>query len=212
LITSAYFGNQQNFITGAPTNGYQYITISFALVAPLSRGTADITSANLEDPPLINPNWLTHPADQEVAIAGYKRVGEVFGADSLQPILIGPEYFPAPELRVDTDEKILDFIGESFNTAFHASSTCTMGRAGDRDAVVDSRAKVFGVQNLRVVDASAFPFMIPGHPMAIVCKSPIPSLAHPTPLPFSQTNVPLRCTHRGDHGPYQDRAIVIVRG
>jgi choline dehydrogenase len=128
----------------------------------------------MEDPPLINPNWLTHPADQEVAIAGYKRVRELFATDALKPILIGPEYFPAPELGIDSDAEILDFIRKSFNTVFHAGSTCAMGRSEDPRAVVDSRAKVFGVQKLRVVDASALPFMIPGHPMATICKFPFP--------------------------------------
>ena len=37
-------------------------------------------------------------------------------------------------------------------------------------AVVDSHARVFGVGKLRVVDASAFPFMPPGHPQATVCE------------------------------------------
>ena len=43
-----------------------------------------------------------------------------------------------------------------------------MGKADDPMAVVDTKARVFGVQNLRVVDASAFPFLPPGHPQATV--------------------------------------------
>jgi hypothetical protein len=46
-----------------------------------------------------------------------------------------------------------------------------MGKASDKNAVVDSNANVIGVNGLRVVDASAFPFLPPGHPMATVCKS-----------------------------------------
>lgn len=46
-----------------------------------------------------------------------------------------------------------------------------MGVKGDPMAVVDSRARVYGVDGLRVVDASAFPFNPPGHPMSAVCKS-----------------------------------------
>jgi choline dehydrogenase len=46
-----------------------------------------------------------------------------------------------------------------------------MGKASDKNAVVDSNANVIGVNALRVVDASAFPFLPPGHPMATVCKS-----------------------------------------
>ena len=45
-----------------------------------------------------------------------------------------------------------------------------MGKRGDPDAVVDSKAKVIGVTALRVVDASSFPLLPPGHPQATICK------------------------------------------
>jgi len=35
-------------------------------------------------------------------------------------------------------------------------------------AVVDARGKVFGVERLRVIDASAMPFLPPGHPMSTI--------------------------------------------
>ena len=38
-------------------------------------------------------------------------------------------------------------------------------------AVVDSHARVFGVSGVRVVDASTFPFLPPGHPQSTVCES-----------------------------------------
>jgi choline dehydrogenase len=41
-----------------------------------------------------------------------------------------------------------------------------MGRKGDLLAVVDPKARVYGLQGLRVVDASAFPFLTPGHPQS----------------------------------------------
>lgn len=45
-----------------------------------------------------------------------------------------------------------------------------MGVASDPMAVVDSHARVFGVQGVRVVDASAFPFLPPGHPQSTICE------------------------------------------
>jgi choline dehydrogenase len=45
-----------------------------------------------------------------------------------------------------------------------------MGPKNDTSAVVDSRARVHGVTGLRVVDASAFPFCPPGHPMSSICE------------------------------------------
>ena len=48
--------------------------------------------------------------------------------------------------------------------------TGRMGKASDPDAVIDSRARVFGVTGLRVVDASAFAVLPPGHPMSTICE------------------------------------------
>lgn len=67
-----------------------------------------------------------------------------------------------------------------------------MGRPNDRNAVVDASAKVIGVRGLRVVDASAFPFLPPGHPMATVCESSDPyvlACSLPLPLPFLSDNL-----------------------
>lgn len=165
---AGFLGYQENFIRDAPNDGYNYATVSMALVAPLSRGTIDLRSADMADPPIINPNWLTDPADQEMAVAGYKRARQMFNTTAMKPLLIGSEYFPGA--AVQTDEEILSIIKKTLSTVYHASSTCAMGRLDDPKAVVDSKAKVIGVTGLRVVDASAFPFLPPGHPMATVCK------------------------------------------
>ena len=165
--TSAFYGYQNNYLLDAPTDGYQYATVAVALSAPFSRGTVNISSADMADPPLIDPNWLSHPTDQAVAVAGYKRAREVFS--NMKEILIGTEYFPG-SLNGTTDTQILDIVRQSFGTVFHASCTCAMGMPNDTMAVVDSKARVYGVNGLRVVDASAFPLLPPGHPVSTVCK------------------------------------------
>lgn len=51
-----------------------------------------------------------------------------------------------------------------------------MGLQNDTMAVLDSKSRVYGVTGLRVVDASAFPILPPGHPSSLVCKfTKIPS-------------------------------------
>lgn len=168
LNTAAYFGDGYNFITGSPNDGYNYATVATALVAPLSRGTIDISSADTSDAPIINPNWLTSPTDVQIAIAAFKRARQLFQSTVMQPVLIGPEYYPGPS--VQTDAQILASIRKSFNTVFHAACTCSMGPANSSSAVIDSHARVIGVSKLRVVDASSFPLLPPGHPMSTVCK------------------------------------------
>lgn len=84
----------------------------------------------------------------------------------MQQILAGPETWPGANVTSDAD--ILAAIQVQTGTFYHASGTCKMGVANDSMAVVDSKARVFGVQNLRVVDLSAVPFLPPGQPQATV--------------------------------------------
>lgn len=167
LTAPAYFGYQQNSALEAPQDGYQYATLTAALVAPLSRGNVSISSPDTADAPLINPNWLLDSTDAEVAVAAYKRVREIMARPEIAPVLLGPEYFPG--LNVSTDAQILDLVRKSFNTVFHATSTNKMGCANDTMAVVDATGKVYGgVEGLRVIDASVMPFLPPGLPQGTV--------------------------------------------
>lgn len=149
-----------------PLNGKQYATNLGALVAPVSRGNVTIRSASTADLPLVSPNWLEAKADQEVAVAWYRRMREVWALDALKPIVVGDEYWPG--LDQQTDEQILDVIRNSLMTVWHASGTCKMGKADDAAAVIDNEARVFGVTGLRVVDSSSFPILPPGHPQSTV--------------------------------------------
>lgn len=81
---------------------------------------------------------------------------------------IGDEAFPG--LQVQSNEQIEDIIKKSLNTIYHAACTCAMGRSNDTMAVVDTHSRVIGVNGVRVVDASAFPILPPGHPQATVCE------------------------------------------
>ncbi|KAL8860930.1 MAG: hypothetical protein Q9178_002685 [Gyalolechia marmorata] len=168
LSLGAYIGYQENPATGDPNDGYNYASLAISIVAPLSRGNLTLASPDAAVPPLINPNWLTHRADMDVAIAGFKRVRAFWQSDSMQRFTIGEEAFPGLR-QVQTDAQIEDIIKKSMNTIYHAACTCAMGRANDTSAVVDTQGRVFGVEGLRVVDASSFPILPPGHPQATVC-------------------------------------------
>lgn len=85
----------------------------------------------------------------------------------MKPIVI-EEYMPGA--NVTSDEGILDYIMQSSYQNWHASCTCRMGKVDDPMAVVDTHAKVIGVDALRVVDASSFAVLPPGHPQSTVCK------------------------------------------
>lgn len=129
--------------TGFPSGNPDFPTIgaiSGTLLTPSSRGNVTILSASILDQPIIDLGWLTDPADEEVMVAAFKRVREAWDSPALVGIIAGPEI--APGTNINTNADIL--------------------------AVVDSQANVFGVQGLRVVDISVFPFSLPGHPQASV--------------------------------------------
>ncbi|CAG8958995.1 hypothetical protein HYFRA_00012154 [Hymenoscyphus fraxineus] len=151
---------------GAGQNNTVMGTFGATILAPLSRGNVSIRSSSMLDQPLINMNRLSHPADMEVLIAAFKRGRQVWNTPAAKAVKIGEEIIPGA--AVQSDEQIATYIRDNLLHICHASATCSMGSRDDPMAVLDSKAKVYGVDGLRVVDASAFPFAIPGHPQASV--------------------------------------------
>jgi choline dehydrogenase len=145
-----------------PTDGHDYASIMVCMLSPFSRGNLTISSPDASIPPVINPNWLTDSRDKDQAIASFKRARQIWA--QMSNITVGDEFKPGPETQ--SDEDIWRWIQKDTITIWHASSTCKMGRSDDPLAVVDSKARVYGTQGLRVVDASAFPFLTPGHPQS----------------------------------------------
>ncbi|KAK0672773.1 hypothetical protein QBC41DRAFT_370954 [Cercophora samala] len=167
LTAPGYVGDFSNLFTTQPKDGYMYATILGGLVAPMSRGTVTLKSADTKDLPLIDPKWLTDPIDQEVGVALYKRLRQAFASKAMKGVLADTkEYFPGPDVK--TDAQILAVIRNTVQTIWHASCTCRMGKRDDQWAVVDKEAKVIGVDGLRVVDASSFALLPPGHPQSTV--------------------------------------------
>jgi choline dehydrogenase len=152
--------------TGAGSDGSGLAFIVAGLTAPVSRGSVTIASADISTPPIIDMAWLTDPAgaDAQVAVAALKRIRQAFS--TISEITTGPELAPGSTVQSDAD--ILTYVRNASVPFYHAGATCAMGKKGDVNAVVDSKARVFGVEGLRVVDLSAAPFTPPGHPQATV--------------------------------------------
>ncbi|GAB7356816.1 hypothetical protein MBLNU459_g7698t1 [Dothideomycetes sp. NU459] len=154
------------YMSDDPEDFDGYGTFVVIPVSPVSRGTVGLISASMLDPPVIDPRWLTAQTDIELAVQAVKRARSIMASPALQPIRIGSEVVPGES--VQTDAQLEEYIRNNFFMNWHAACTCRMGLANDTMAVVDSHAKVIGVQNLRVVDASAFALLPPGHPVSTV--------------------------------------------
>ena len=140
LSLDAYTGKLNDFVLGAP-DLKEYTALYIATIAPFSRGTVTINSSDTNVHPVVNPNWLTDPRDQEVAVAGFKRARAAFTARAVRPLLQGEEAFPGTAVQSDAD--ILRTIQTSSSTIHHAAGTCKMGRANDTTAVLDSSGSCF---------------------------------------------------------------------
>ncbi|KAG9567676.1 alcohol oxidase, partial [Aureobasidium melanogenum] len=154
------------FAVGPNDGVHNFAGIALGLLATFSRGNVTIRSADMADAPIINPALLEDPRDQDLAIAAFKFARRLAATQSLQRAIIGPEAVPGP--NITTDAEILNYLRQSISPLYHASCTCKMGMRNDSMAVVDSEAKVIGVEGLRVVDISAFPLLPPGQPQATV--------------------------------------------
>src|SRR5262249_24534245 len=119
---------------------------------PESRGEIKLKSANPGDPPAMHPNYLATDTDQRAIVDGLKIGRRILATPGMQHY-ISEEYQPGPQAR--TDEELLQHARNTGGTVFHPTSTCKMGV--DPMAVVDPELRVYGIQGLRVVDASVMP-------------------------------------------------------
>ncbi|KAK1671422.1 hypothetical protein BDP55DRAFT_635857 [Colletotrichum godetiae] len=164
---------QLSFIVGSFSTGPGQTSGTLAAYLPrvFSRGNVTVSSASIDAKPVINLNWLSDPADVELAVTAVKRLRTAWASTfaNTPGFKTGPEMLPGD--LVQTDEEILDYVRANVGQVWHPVSTVAMGKEENvalGKAVVDSRGRVFGVQGLRVADASTFPFALPGHPQSAV--------------------------------------------
>lgn len=128
------------------------------VMRPTSRGHIRITGADPLAPPDIHPNYLDTEYDRGVSIALFRFIREMFSQPELKPWVVEET---TPGRSVETDDEIIAAFHSIGRTGFHAGCTCRMGP--DRNAVVDERLRVKGVEGLRVCDISVMPTLVSGN-------------------------------------------------
>jgi choline dehydrogenase-like flavoprotein len=137
-------------LTAPSDHGYCFGPV---VVKPTSRGRVMLRAPLPDSKPRVLCNFLTTEEDRQTMIAGVRMALEV----AKQPALKAVEREPFSVPASDSDEDIMDFIIRAAQTVYHPTSSCAMGQ------VVDAELRVYGVENLRVVDASVMPTITRGN-------------------------------------------------
>ncbi|XP_031787782.1 glucose dehydrogenase [FAD, quinone]-like isoform X1 [Nasonia vitripennis] len=138
---------------------------------PRSVGRVSLKSKNPLDPPIIEPNFFEHPSDLELIVEGIKHAIELsktkpfaaFGSRLHSTKIPGCEQF-----KFASDDYWRCAVQHLPAMMNHEVGTCKMGPPTDSSAVVDSQLRVYGIQGLRVADASIMPTIPTGHTNAVV--------------------------------------------
>lgn len=125
---------------------------------PTSQGSIHITSDNPLAPPRIVPNYLSTEQDRTSTIGLFRKMREIVQQSPISE-LVSAEIQPGSV--VDDDEAILNSAFLYGGTGYHACGAVAMG--ADDSYAVDSKLRVRGVKNLRVVDVSVMPAMVSGN-------------------------------------------------
>jgi len=124
---------------------------------PKSRGFVEIKSNNYLDNPKIQFNYLEDEEDLQQMRDSVKIANKIFKQNSMKKYL-GDQLRPGYNA---TNDELDNIIRETADTAYHPSCTNKMGV--DKMSVVDQETKVYGVDNLRVIDSSIMPDILSGN-------------------------------------------------
>src|SRR5580698_1752148 len=146
---------------GTPLHRFPAITVSPCNLRPTSRGTVRITSAAMDRPPEIAPNYLSTDEDRRIAADCLRLTRRLMQQSALAQYR-PDEFRPGPDVS-DSDADLIKAAGDIGTTIFHPVGTAKMGLASDPLSVVDERLRVRGLEGLRVIDASVMPTITSGN-------------------------------------------------
>jgi choline dehydrogenase len=127
---------------------------------PSSQGQCLIQSADMDQPPLIDANFLATEEDRRHSIDLTKYIDRLMRKPALAKA--GPVYSGAkPDINFESDDEVLDLVRMVGTGGAHVAGTCRMG--SDPDSVVDTHLRVRGVQGVRVIDTSIMPCLPTGN-------------------------------------------------
>jgi choline dehydrogenase len=150
-----------------------------------ARGSVHVRSNDPFEKPALRFNYLSTDQDRREWVEAVRVARSILTQPAFDPFNKG-ELSPGPS--VETPEEILDWVARDAETALHPSCSCRMG-VDDRSVVDPSNMRVHGLEGLRVVDASVFPYVTNGNiyaPVMMVAEKAADLILGNTPLEPSQ--------------------------
>ncbi|HMG62578.1 MAG TPA: choline dehydrogenase [Streptosporangiaceae bacterium] len=167
----------------APAGGHGY-QVHIGPMNSDARGSVRISSTDPAVHPQLRFNYLSTEQDRREWVEAVRVTRSILGQDAFAPFS-GGEISPGP--AVETDEQILDWVRRDGETALHPSCTCAMG-TGPQSVTDPATMRVHGLDGLRVVDASAMPYITNGNiyaPVMMMAEKSADLILGATPLPPS---------------------------
>ncbi|KAH7100226.1 alcohol oxidase [Auriculariales sp. MPI-PUGE-AT-0066] len=144
-------------------------SVTAVLLRPTSTGEVTLKSSDPFDAPVVDPNYLASEHDFAVLRRGIRLLLRITQASPLNSLIDRTETSTAldQKLHEATDAELNTVIKQRLETLYHPTCTARMAPFED-GGVVDPQLRVYGIQGLRIVDASVFPTINSGHTTAPV--------------------------------------------
>jgi len=163
-----------------PTEGHGY-QVHVGPMYSDARGSVSITAPDAAIKPALRFNYLSTDQDRREWVEAIRHARNLLGQPAFAPF-DGGELSPGS--AVESDDEILAWVARDAETALHPSCTCRMGV--DEDSVLDpATMRVHGLRGIRVVDASAMPYVTNGNiyaPVMMLAEKAADLITGTTPL------------------------------
>jgi choline dehydrogenase len=137
-------------------------TITAALMQPNGHGTLRLTDPDPGMPPAIDLGFATDVDDLRCHMEATRLAWRIATSPAMRAeteVVMGLD-----DAAVESDSRLRDYIVANVGTFCHACGTAPMGSSSDPLAVTDSRGRIYGIENLRVADASLMPHNVSSPP------------------------------------------------
>ncbi|KAK6074218.1 GMC oxidoreductase [Seiridium cupressi] len=159
---NAFPGDSPAQVYGLGTEGF-YASIVAVLNHPFSRGSTHMQSADPASSPILDPRFMTHPLDLELHARHVLLLEKIRDTPPLRELFKeGGRRLHNDGQKVETLEEAKEAVKNRFTSHYHVCGTAAM-KPLESGGVVDSNLRVYGVDGLRIVDASVFPLIPRGN-------------------------------------------------